>query len=111
MWCQVAARCGSFDSAECALSDHNEGQGRFGITCLFGLYHNRLLKEFRPVLFNDFEEIVKEEYKKGNAQVMMEFNAFCVSTGLVKPGAQQQEVAVQHQQQQQQQEANVTTSQ
>lgn len=99
------------DFKKCALSDHNEGQGSFGITCLFGLYHNRLLKEFRPVLFNDFEEIVKEEYKKGNAQVMMEFNAFCVSTGLVKPGAQQQEVAVQHQQQQQQQEANVTTSQ
>jgi len=70
---------------QCALADHKEGRGSFGITCLFGLYHNRLLKEFRPVLFKDFEAIVQQEYKKGNHQVMMEFNAFCMSTGLMKP--------------------------
>jgi len=67
---------------QCALRDHNEGHGSFGITCLFGLYHHRLLKEFRPVLFKDFENIAQQEFKKGNQQVMIEFNAFCISTGI-----------------------------
>lgn len=72
------------DFKRCALEDHNGGQGSFGIACLFGLYHNRLLREFRPVLFKDFEKIVQQEYEKGNHQMMLEFNAFCMSTGLVK---------------------------
>ncbi len=66
----------------CALADHEEGRGSFGVTCLFGLYHHRLLKEFRPVLFKDFENIAQQELKKGNQQVMMEFNAFCINTGI-----------------------------
>lgn len=66
-----------------ALEDHEKGWS-FGISCLFSLYHSRLLKEFRPTLFKDFEAIVKQEYNKGNQQVMHDFKAFCASTGLLK---------------------------
>ncbi|QDZ24084.1 putative RNA-binding protein [Chloropicon primus] len=74
------------DFKKLALEDHEKGQGSLGITCLFGLYHNRLLKEFRPVLFKDFESIVQQEYRKGNHQAMVEFSTFCMSTGLMKGG-------------------------
>jgi len=47
------------DFKQSALADHAKGLG-FGVTCLFGLYHNRLLKEFRPGLLKDMEQLQQQ---------------------------------------------------
>merc|ERR1711977_762785 len=42
---------------------------------------------FNASMYEDFKKCALADHNKGNHQVMMEFNAFCISTGLVKgPG-------------------------
>ena len=55
-------------------------QNWYGTDVDFAKYKRDYLKLYKETI----EKIVQQEYEKGNHQMMLEINAFCMSTGLVK---------------------------